>query len=97
MRKTLVIFLVLMLSLGLISVPGFAEQAELNLKYWHAGVGGAELWIGDYEAYKAVPEEDEPGELSCLGVHLLNGVFPELELINKGKLILQFGSVPEKA
>ena len=92
MRKTLVIFLVLMLSLGLISVPGFAEQAELNLKYWHAGVGGAELWIGDYEAYKAVPEEDEPGELSCLGVHLLNGVLPELELVNKGKLMLQFGA-----
>jgi len=39
MRKVLGIVL-LVLAVSLVSVPAFAEKAELSLKYWHAGVGG---------------------------------------------------------
>ena len=50
MKKVLGIVL-LVLALTLVSVPAFAQKAELSLKYWHAGVGGADLWVGDYGEY----------------------------------------------
>lgn len=48
MKKVLGIVL-LVLALSLVSVPAFAQQVELSLKYWHAGVGGADLWVADYQ------------------------------------------------
>ncbi len=48
MKKVLGIVL-LVLALTLVSVPAFAQKAELSLKYWHAGVGGADLWVADYQ------------------------------------------------
>ncbi len=48
MKKALGI-VVLVLALSLVSVPAFAQKAELSLKYWHAGVGGADLWVADYQ------------------------------------------------
>lgn len=57
MRKVLGIVL-LVLALSLVSVPAFAQKAELSLKYWHAGVGGADLWVGDYGEYDEYEESN---------------------------------------
>ena len=51
MKNALWIIVTLVLGLSLISVPAFAEQAELSLKYWYAGVGGADQWVADYSVY----------------------------------------------
>ncbi len=51
MKKVLGIVL-FVLAVSLVSVPAFAQKAELSLKYWHAGVGGADLWVGDYGEYE---------------------------------------------
>jgi len=45
MKKVLGIVL-LVLALTLVSVPAFAQKAELSLKYWHAGVGGRICGLG---------------------------------------------------
>ncbi|HXL03599.1 MAG: hypothetical protein GX872_05965 [Firmicutes bacterium] len=54
MKKTLGIVL-LVLALGLVSVPAFAQQVELNLKFWYAGVSGADEWVADYGEYEDAP------------------------------------------
>lgn len=51
MKKALGIVL-LVLTLSLVSVPVFAEKVELNLKYWYAGVGGADQLVAEYEKYE---------------------------------------------
>ena len=86
MKKALGIVLV-MLALGLVSVPAFAQKAELSLKYWHAGVGGADLWVADYGEY------EEPGGvgLTAYGVHQLNGSPVGDYVVGTEKLVLQPG------
>jgi len=45
----------LVLAFSLVPVPAFAGKAELSLKYWHAGVSGADFRIGEVEEYKLDP------------------------------------------
>ena len=49
MKKTSGIVLLLVLAFSLVPVPAFAGKAELSLKYWHAGVSGADFRIGEVE------------------------------------------------
>jgi hypothetical protein len=85
MKKVLGI-VVLVLALSLVSVPAFAQTAELNLKYWYAGVGGADLWVADYGEY----EYTGGVGLAGYGVHQLNG-YPAGDAISEEKLVLQPG------
>lgn len=55
MKKTSGIVLLLVLAFSLVPVPAFAGKAELSLKYWHAGVSGADFRIGEVEEYKLDP------------------------------------------
>jgi hypothetical protein len=61
MKKVLGI-IVLVLVLSLVSVPALAQTAELSLKYWHAGVGGADQWVADYQVSENVYGYDEGGD-----------------------------------
>ncbi|MGB4452472.1 MAG: hypothetical protein WBJ25_07525, partial [Bacillota bacterium] len=67
MKRALGILLLLVLVLGVVSLPAFAESVELSLKYWHAGVGGGDLQVGDVEAYEAEYYYDEPSGGSGIG------------------------------
>ncbi|MFY9544381.1 MAG: hypothetical protein WAQ94_06395 [Bacillota bacterium] len=74
MKKASGIGLVLVLVLCLASVQAFAEKAELSLKYWYAGVGGADVWVADCEEYDSSDWEDDPelGDWFEVGVGLLS-------------------------
>ena len=61
MKKVLGIVL-MVLAFSLVSVPAFAEKAELSLKYWHAGVGGADQWVADYQVSENKYGYDEYGD-----------------------------------
>ena len=76
MKRALGILLLLVLVLGVVSLPAFAESVELSLKYWHAGVGGGDLQVGDVEAYEAEYYYDEPsGEAeSAIGLVWVNSL-----------------------
>ena len=85
MKKALGIVL-LVLALSLVSAPASAQQVELNLKCWHAGVGGADLWVADCgESEYSYEPWDEDYE-----VHQLNG-YPVDGLFSEERLVLQFG------
>jgi len=88
MKKVLGIVL-LVLAFSLVSVPAFAQTAELSLKYWHAGVGGADLWVGDYQVGEFVYPDDL--WLTASSVHPLNGGFDaDYEFVfDTEKLVLQ--------
>lgn len=90
MKKALGIVL-LVLAISLVSVPALAQTAELSLKYWHAGVGGADLWVGDYGEY----EYEYPGDSNGVaytgyGVHQLS--YPAGDVFSAEKLVLQPGT-----
>ena len=74
-------------ALSLVSVPAFAQQIELSLKYWHAGVGGADLWVADCSEY----EDLYGGGSTGFGVHQLNG-YPVDDPLSEETLVLQFGT-----
>ncbi len=69
MKKVLGIVL-LVLAISLVSAPAFAQQAELDLKFWYAGVAGADEWVADYGEY-----EYPNGEFMSYEVHPLNGYY----------------------
>lgn len=82
MKRALGILLLLVLVLGLVSLPAFAEKAELNLKYWHAGIGGADLWVADCEEYEVLyVEGEDPYDYYYPG-----------DLLASEKLVLRFGT-----
>jgi hypothetical protein len=85
-KKVLGIVL-LVLAFSLVSAPAFAQQVELSLKYWHAGVGGADLWVADCAEYEVPVEEDD----MAVGVLQLNG-YPPDGLLSEERLTLQFGA-----
>ena len=87
MKKVLAIVLVLVLGISLVSAPAFAQKAELSLKYWHAGVGGGDLQVGDVEAYEAEYYYDEPSGGSGIGYWFSVG-----EFVGAERLALKFRS-----
>lgn len=78
MKKVSAIILVV-LALSVISVPVLAQTAELSLKYWHAGVGGADLWVADYQVEENLYEYDEYGN------------YEDTYVLSTEKLVLQPG------
>lgn len=87
MKKVLAIVLVSVLGISLVSAPAFAQKAELSLKYWHAGVGGGDLQVGDVEAYEAEYYYDEPSGGSGIGYWFSVG-----EFVGAERLALKFRS-----
>jgi hypothetical protein len=87
MKKVLGVVL-LVLAFGLVSVPAFAEKAELSLKYWHAGVGGADQWVADYQ----IAENEYPAYIysGFSEVHQLTYA-EDAYVFSKEKLVLQPG------